>query len=160
MANTAIQSGITDFNSRFTVKVKRTGRVQPANLDNGPLTEIGRLMVKAQLQRWSQGVNAEGNKAKPLSKRYLFIKQAYTKVHRPIRDMKMTGRTVANFQLRKAVNGTIRAENTTRAERTKAQRAQGYEEMIGFAGSDQMTVFRASQIQYGNWLQKAWIPIG
>ena len=91
--------------------------------------------------------------------KYAIIKQKF--LHkRPVRDMQMTGDLIKNFSLRKAAEGTIRAENTTRLERAKATRAQGYEEMIGFAGSDQSLVLTEAQIQYGAWLTKAWIPIG
>jgi hypothetical protein len=58
------------------------------------------------------------------------------------------------------VQGVIRAENTSRETRRRAQRAQKAEEMIGFAGSDQILVFREAQKQYGTWLKKAWVPIG
>jgi hypothetical protein len=74
--------------------------------------------------------------------------------------MEMTGLTKANFQLRKAINGVVRAENTSREGRKRARKADKYEQMIGFAGSDQLKLFQASQIQYGKWLKKAWVPIG
>ena len=141
------------------VKVKQTGRVKAPKLDNGKLTRIGQLMVDAQKKRWSQGVDASGVKAKELAKKYLFIKKAYTKVNRPIRDNKMTGILVENFQLRKAIDNVIRAENTTRLARAHANGAQGYEEMIGFAGTDQIVVFNASQRAYGEWLKSAWLQL-
>jgi hypothetical protein len=142
------------------VKVTKSGRLRGPDLSDPQLKIIGDAMVKAQKARWDDGVNAEGNQAKPLSKKYFFMKRAYTHQTSPIRDMKMTGATVANFTLRKANNGTIRAENTSRAGRSHANRAQSFEEMIGFAGSDQIAVFRESQLQYGLFLQKAWVPIG
>jgi hypothetical protein len=144
----------------LNVKVTKTGRVRGPNLSDPQLKAIGDAMVKAQKARWDDGVNASGNQAKPLSKKYFFMKRSVLHQTSPIRDMKMTGATVANFSLRKANNGVIRAENTTRAARDHANRAQGAEEMIGFAGSDQIVVFRESQLQYGLFLQKAWVPIG
>jgi predicted TIM-barrel fold metal-dependent hydrolase len=143
----------------LSIKVKQTGRVRPANLDHGPLTIIGTEMVKAQKLRWSKGINAAGNRAKPLARKSLFIKAKFRHTNRPIRDMQMTGGTIQNFTLRKAINNVIRAENTSRNTRSKAQRAQKYEDMIGFAGSDQITVFNSAQVQYGRWLQTAWVPI-
>jgi len=143
----------------LTIKVKRTGRVRPADLDQSWLTRIGNYMVTKQKERWAQAINAEGNPARPLSVKYLFEKRAYTGNTKPKRDMKMTGETIANFQLRKANNGTIRAENTTRLARKKADRAQGYEQMIGFAGSDQMAIFNATQKVYGEKLKTAWVPL-
>jgi hypothetical protein len=145
--------------SGLKIKVTQTGRIKPPNLDNGQLTAIGNDMVAAQKERWSKGINAEGNPAKPLSKRYLFIKKKFTGASRPIRDMKMTGQTLANFSLRKAVNGVIRAENSTRETRRRALRSQQVEEMIGFAGSDQVVVFREALDQYGSWLKRAWVPL-
>ena len=143
----------------LTVAVKRTGRIKPATLDHGPLTEIGRAMVLAQKARWARGVNANDQSAKPLSKRYLFAKQKIRGVHRPIRDMHLSGETIANFQLRKAINGVIRAENTTRKTRARARGAEKYDEMIGLAGSDQIVIFRNAQAQYGKALQKAFVPL-
>lgn len=141
------------------VAVKKTGRIKPATLDHGPLTEIGRAMVLAQKARWARGVNANDQSAKPLSKKYLFIKQKIRGIHRPIRDMHLSGETIANFQLRKAINGVIRAENTTRKTRVRAQAAQKIAEMIGLAGSDQLVIFRNAQVQYGRALQKAFVPL-
>ena len=141
------------------VKVPRTGRVKAPRLDQGPLTFIGQAMVTAQKQRWARGVTADDYPAKPLSKKYLFIKRKIRKVSRPIRDMHLTGATVANFQLRKAINGVIRAENTTRETRKRAQRAQGYAQMIGLASTDAIAVFRASQEKYAEAVKHAWIPI-
>lgn len=141
------------------VKVKQTGRVKAPRLDNGKLTRIGELMVAAQKDRWSQGVNAAGNQAKPLSMKYLFKKKAYTHENRPIRDNKMTGLLVGNFQLRRAIDNVIRAENTTRNARAHANGAQIYEEMIGFAGTDQLVVFRATQRAYGEYAKNAWFQV-
>lgn len=141
------------------VTTKRTGRVRQPNLDNGALTDIGRQMVTAQKERWSKAIDAEGNPAKKLGVRYAIIKAKYRRTNRAVRDMEMTGETKKNFDLRKAINGVIRAENTTRSTRQRAQKAQNIVEMIGLAGSDQLVVFKASQEKYGQWLQKAWIPL-
>ena len=56
--------------------------------------------------------------------------------------------------------GMIRAENTTRETRKRATTAQQYADMIGFAASDQIALFRACQTQYGQYVQKAWVPLG
>lgn len=144
----------------LNVKVTKTGRLRGPDLSDPQLKAIGDAMVESQKARWDDGVNAEGNQAKPLSKKYFFMKRGFTHQLSPIRDMKMTGATVANFTLRKASNGIVRAENTSRAGRLHANRAQGYEEMIGFAGTDQNRIFRESQLQYGLLLQRAWVPIG
>ena len=144
----------------LTIRVKKTGRLKGPNLSDPQLKAIGDEMVKAQKERWDDGLNANGNQAKALSKKYFFEKRKYTGQTAPIRDMHMTGETVKNFGLRRASNGQIRAENSTRITRAKASRAQKAEEMIGFAGTDQIAVFRATQLQYGIHLQKAWIPIG
>ncbi len=141
------------------VKVKQTGRIKPPRLDNGKLTRIGLQLVTAQKKRWSEGINASGNAAKPLSKPYLFIKKNYTHQNRPIRDNKITGVLVENFQLRKAINNVIRAENSTRMARDHANRAQNAEQMIGFAGADQVVLFNASQRAYGEYLKTAWVPL-
>jgi hypothetical protein len=93
-----------------------------------------------------------------LSVKYAIIKQK-TLHKKAVRDMRMTGLTAANFKLRKAIDNTIRAENTTRQARQNAQKANDIEQMIGLAGSDQQAIFRQSQAEYGKWLEKAWIPV-
>jgi hypothetical protein len=147
--------------SKFGLRVstKYTGLVRPPRLDNGQMTKIGREMVAAQKKRWADAVDASGNPAKRLSMKYLFEKKKFTHTSRPLRDMKMTGRTIANFQLRKALDSTIRAENTTRLERSKARRAQVAGNMIGFSPTDQITVFRSVNREYGEWATRAWVKI-
>jgi hypothetical protein len=142
------------------ITVKKTGRIRAPNLADPQLRAIGEVMVAAQKARWDDGLNADGVPAKKLSKRYFFIKKKYTRQAAPIRDMRMTGATVENFGLRRAANGVIRAENTTRETRQRATRAQKSEDMIGFAASDQITVFKAAETQYGEYLKKAWVPLG
>lgn len=142
------------------IRVKKTGRMKGPDLSDPALRAIGDEMIKAQFARWDDGLNANGNQAKKLSFKYFKQKQKYTGQANPIRDMKMTGELIKNFSLRRAGQGQIRAENTSRSTRGKAQRAQKVEEMIGFAGTDQLAVFKASQDQYGKHLQKAWIPLG
>jgi len=114
--------------------------------------------VAEQKARWARAVDASGQAAQKLSVKYAIIKQAV--LHkRPKRDMWMTGKTVANFQLRKAADGKIRAENTTKLERQKAMRANGYDQMIGFALTDAKVVFDEAQTAYGKYLNTAWIPL-
>jgi len=143
----------------LNVRVTKSGKVKKATLDQGPLTAIGEKMVAAQKLRWSKGIDANDQGAKPLSKRYLFIKQKIRGVHRPIRDMHLSGETLANFGLRKAINGVIRAENSTRKTRARAQGAQAFAQMIGLSGTDQIVVFNEAQRQYGEALKQAWIPV-
>jgi hypothetical protein len=142
----------------FNYNVKTTGRVRGPNLSDPQLAIIGAKMVAAQKDRWAKAVDASGQPAAKLSVRYAIIKQAV--LHkRPVRDMSMTGQTIKNFTLRKAANGVIRAENTTRLERAKALRANSYDQMIGFALSDAKVVFTETQAQYGQYVQTAWIPL-
>jgi hypothetical protein len=144
----------------LNIQVKKSGRVRLPTLDDPQLKAIGNVMVAEQKQRWDDGISANGIHGKKLSRRYFFIKRKFTRQVNPIRDMKMTGATVANFSLRRASRGVIRAENTTRETRKRATTAQRFEDMIGFAASDQIAIFRASQAQYGDYLKKAWVPLG
>jgi hypothetical protein len=154
----SLTSQINAMRSSLNITVKRTGRVRPPKLDDPQLKAIGEKMVAEQKARWARSVDAGGQTAKKLSVRYAIIKQAV--LHkRSVRDMSMTGATIRNFQLRKATLGTIRAENTTRLERSKALRANSYDQMIGFATSDAKVVFDASQNEFGQWVNKAWIPL-
>ena len=142
------------------IKVKQTGRIKQPKLDMGPLTKIGLEMVDAQKKRWSQATNAQGAKAKPLSKKYFFMKRKhFGGKGRPVRDMVMTGILRDNFMLRKAINNNIRAENTTRLARQHANQAVQYEDMIGFSGPEQMAVFRNFEAAYGNYVKRAWVQI-
>lgn len=142
------------------VKVKQAGRVKPPKLDDPKLKKIGEVMVAMQLQRWHDSVNADGQKAKKLSKKYFFIKRRLQGGYgQPVRDMKMTGELIKNFSLRKATAGEVRAENTTRLNRDKASRCDKYEQMIGFAGTDATAVFKESLNQYGEYLKTAWVPV-
>jgi hypothetical protein len=141
------------------IQVKQSGRMKPPNLEDKQLKLIGDRMVAAQLARWKKGYNSNGVKGKRLSLKYAAEKRAFTRNQFPIRDMKMTGRTIQNFTLRKAARGIIRAENTTRLERAKAMRAQKADDMIGFAPSDFIVVYRSMMDAYGQWASKAWIPV-
>jgi hypothetical protein len=141
------------------IKVKRTGRIKKPALDNGKLTLIGNEMVAQQQYRWAKGLNAYGNKAKPLGKRYVFIKRKATGNPRPIRDQKLTGVLLENFKLRKAMNGVIRAENTTRIARQHARQAQGYDEMIGLSGPEQVNILKSVKNEYSALIAKAWVRI-
>jgi len=140
------------------IQVKQTGRVQPAKLDHGELTTIGQHMVAAQKDRWSRAINAEGNPAKKLSVKYFFIKRRI-RGGNPVRDYHLTGTLLANFQLRRAMEGQIRAEPTSRKARDEASGAESIEQMIGFAGSDQTALFRDALSTYGKKMQKAWVPL-
>ena len=141
------------------ITVKQAGRVKPPNLADPQLARIGTSMVTAQFQRWAKAVNANGLPAKPLRKHYAIIKQKYTH-KRAIRDNWMTGLLWKNFQVRKAADGVIRAENSTRLARDHANGSQRYEEMIGFAVTDAQVVIDESQKEYGNYVKTCWIPIG
>jgi hypothetical protein len=147
----------------ISVKVTRSGKILPARLDNGGLTRIGDSMVELQLKRWSLGLNAEGNAGKPLRPKPFAIKREYLKKkgdrRAVIRDNNMTGALRNSFSLRKAINGTIRAEPTTRNGRSHANRAQGYDQMIGFAGYEQVNIYEKSFEEYGKVFTKAWVPI-
>lgn len=142
----------------FQYKVRRTGNLRPPNLPDAQLKAIGDAMVAEQKARWARSYDASGQPAAKLSVRYAIIKQAV--LHkRAVRDMSMTGQTIKNFTLRKAAEGRIRAENTTRLERSKALRANSYDQMIGFAVTDAKVVFAATEAQYGDYVKTAWIPL-
>lgn len=154
----SLAAPIAAAQAKMTMTVKRTGRVRPPNLPDAQLKAIGDQMVLAQKLRWKNGMNAGGQIAKKLSVRYAIIKQAV--LHkRPERDMTLTGKTVKNFQLRKAADGKIRAENTTRYERSKALGCNSYDQMIGFSVFDTKVVFDAAKAEFGQWVNRAWIPL-
>jgi len=144
--------------AKFNMKVTRTGRVRPPNLPDLQLKAIGDKMVAEQKARWAKVIDANGQPAKKLTVRYAIIKQAV--LHKKaVRDMVFTGRTVKNFILRKAAEGKIRAENTTRLERTKALKANQAHQMIGFAMTDAKVVFDGAKVEFGHYVNRAWIPL-
>lgn len=142
------------------IEVKKTGRIRAPVLDHGALTRIGTEMLAAQKQRIGRGLNTSDSQAKPLSKPYLFKKAKIRRTNRPIRDLKLTGLLMENFTLRKAANGIVRAEPTSREARKHALAAVEKDAMIGFAGSDLKTVYEGAEEQYGQLAKKMWVPIG
>ncbi len=159
MAYTGQLAGpISALSNSINIAVKKQGRVRPPNLPDAQLKAIGDVMVKAQKDRWAKHYNAQGVEAQKLTVRYAIIKQAV--LHkRAYRDMSMTGKTIKNFTLRKAAEGKIRAENTTKLERDKARRANNADQMIGFSMLDTMIISLATQKEFGSWVQRAWIPL-
>jgi len=141
------------------IKVTKTGRFKPPVLDQGQLTSIGSQMIAAQKARWASGRNAADAPGRPLSKPYLYKKAKIRKTNRPIRDMHLTGLLLSNFTLRKAINGVIRAEPTSREGRKHATSGNDKDQMIGFAGSDVKVVYDETQKQYGSLAQKLWYPV-
>jgi hypothetical protein len=147
----------------ISVRVTKSGKILPARRDNGGLTRIGDSMVELQLKRWSLGLNATGNPGKKLRIKSFAEKRQYLKKlgdrRAVIRDNNMTGALRKSFSLRKAIAGYIRAEPTTRDGRAHANRAQGADEMIGFAGYEQVNIYEKSFEEYGRIFTKAWVPI-
>lgn len=141
------------------VKVVKTGRLKTPKLDQGQLTKIGEEMVRAQKLRWGNAINADGASAKKLTQRAYNQKRKLRKSSSPRRDMELTGLTKQNFTLRKAIDGVIRAENSSREARRRARRADQYEQMIGFAPTDQRIVFQGAAQAYKLYVQKGWQEI-
>ena len=141
------------------VKLKRTGRLRKPTLDYGQLFHIGTHMVEKQKARWAAGLNANDGTAAPLSKRYMFYKAKVRKTNRPKRDMRLSGLLWNNFSLRKAINGVIRAENTTREARDHATSANAKDQMIGFSGSDLKVIYNESQRAYGSLAKNLWYEV-
>lgn len=138
----------------------RGGHVRAPKLEDPQLAFIGQTMVDEQKSRWKKAVNADGMPAKKLGKKYFFQKRALAGGGTPVRDNRLTGLLIENFTLRKAANGVIRAENTSREGRQHANQAQGYDQMIGFALTDVKVVIDTTQQEYGDYVKKAWIPVG
>jgi len=141
---------------RFKMAVDKTGQVQPANLTSAQLKAIGQVMVRAQKERWSRGVNADDQTARPLHR--ITAKGKVTYGANPIRDMVMTGLTKENFTLRKWTATDIRAENTSREARRHARQAQRFEQMIGISPNDRDQIFGAVYRAYSAYLKRAWKP--
>jgi hypothetical protein len=123
------------------------------------MTRIGKEMVARQKARWAAHKNASGNEAKPLSKKYVFIKKRIRGGGTQYRDNHLSGVMIENFLLRKAIGKEIRAENTSRIGREHARGQDKYEHMIGFSGPEQSALFKDAKKEYGQYLKSAWIPL-
>jgi len=141
------------------IKLKKSGHIKKPKLDNGQMTRIGKDMVSKQLARWAAHKNASGNEAKPLGRKYVFIKKRIRGGGTQYRDNHLSGVLIENFLLRKAIGNEIRAENTSRIGREHARGADKYEHMIGFSGPEQSAVLKNAQNEYGQYLKSAWIPL-
>lgn len=161
------------------VQVKRSVRIKGPCLDNGALTRIGTVMVDSVKERIAKGIDADGKSAKPLSKSYAIFKTKSLKknrgigTNRPIRDLSLTGKSLQNYSLRKAIDNVIRADATTRDARFKLDQGQyqvrkqkgtavrvGYSQMFGFEGRTVQSVLTATKAEYGIYVKGAVIPIG
>jgi len=141
---------------RFKMATTQTGELLPPNLTSPQLKAIGQVMVRAQKDRWSRGINADDHSARPLHK--VTAKGKSTYGAKPIRNMVMTGLMEENFTLRKATMTEIRAENTSREARKHARQAQWFEQMIGISPSDRDAIFAATYRAYSAYLKRAWKP--
>jgi len=142
------------------ITVKKRGFFRAPKLDNGTLTQIGIEMVAAQKARWARAENADGTKAKPLSKKYIFQKAKIRRTNRPVRDLHLSGTLLENFSLRKAINGLVRANPTSRKAIEHARLGQEKEAMIGFAPSDIRVVGEAAEKAFADLTQRLWYQIG
>jgi len=142
---------------KFSIDVVQSGQLLPPTLTLEQIRALGEAMVRGQKDRWSKGINAAGQTASPLAR--VTAKGKRTFGRRPIRDMEMTGLTVTNFSLRKAdATGVIRAENTSRAARMHARKAQKFEQMIGISPQEKDALFRLAYRAYGYYIKNAWRP--
>jgi hypothetical protein len=165
--------------AKVKISVKRSVRLRGPNLDNGALTKIGEVMVSTIKARIAQGLDADGNKALPLSRSYAIFKAGYLKrnrgigTNRPIRDLSLSGVSMQNYTLRRAADNVIRADATTRMARLKLTQGQqqqrkkkgitstlGTSQMFGWEGRNVADVLDETRKQYRDLVKKAVIPIG
>ena len=142
---------------RFKLSVDQTGQLAAPVLTPAQLTEIGNNMVKIQKARWARAENVANESAKPLAKTTAKAKQTFGQ--NPVRNMLMTGLVWRDFTLRSATMTEIRAENTSRAGRMHARKAQSFEQMIGFSPAERNEIFGMAYRAYDVYLQRAWRPI-
>jgi hypothetical protein len=143
---------------RFKMNVDKTGQIAQPTLSSAECWAIGQEMVRSQKERWSKGINALDQAAKPLAPVTAKGKATYRGIGNPIRDMVMSGLTKDNFTLRKASMQEIRAENTSVEGRRRARQAQSFETMIGLSPTDRDHIFQAANRAYGVYLNRAWRP--
>lgn len=165
--------------AKLTVKVKKSVRLRPPKLDGGALTKIGMVMLTQIKERIASGIDADGRKALPLSKYYSIFKAGFLKknkgtgTNRPIRDLSLTGASMQNYTLRRALDNVIRSDATTRAARQKLTEGQsqvrkskgvaqtlGASQMFGWDGKSTTEVMKETEAQYGKFIRSVVIPVG
>jgi hypothetical protein len=103
----------------------------------------GLLSVKKRL-REARGP-ADGP-AKPLSKRYAIYKSKRHRGNR--RDLWLTGKMLANLQLRTVRDNSARAGLTSRKERTKGLANQRIEPWLVFSPANRRAVFEKARLVF------------
>lgn len=145
--------------AQFTIKVTESGRLKFMNLSRDQLQGIGNRIAAAQVSRWLQGINAQGQPAKPLSKGYAAQKARFTGNPQPKRDNWLTGAMANDFTVRRAGDNKILIYPEQPANRDAAAHSEQYENMIGFAPSDERLVYSEITAAFAALAIEAWEPV-
>lgn len=140
----------------MTMKVVQTGQLKALKLNAAQYRQLGNAMLDANKKRIRRGINAAGNPAKPLSKKYQRIKKKKRGVTRAIRDMWLTGLTMNSYQIVRAHSGVIRAEPRTAEGRKRAWAAQRLEPMFGFTPAEEKAVQKEARAMFGRNTRVLW----
>ena len=142
----------------FSVKiaVKTNGKLAQLKMSAREYREIGEVMLDSMKLRILKGINADGQKASPLSPAYARIKAEIRNTRRPIRDMFLSGMTLNDYRVRKAHGGQIVCEPASTEAQKRAILAQRIEPMFGFTNAEEKAVVKHVRQIYGRHAQVLW----
>jgi hypothetical protein len=146
----------------LNMAVTKTGRlgVRAVTLTTQQYRQLGETMLDTIKRRILRGINASGQRSKPLSKFYAKQKAKMRHTGHPIRDMFLTGLTLNSYRVVRAWGGTIRIEPTSAEGRKRAFFSQRREAMIGVTRSEERAVVAEARRMMGRNTTVAWEPTG
>lgn len=138
---------------KFGVKI---GSLAQLKLSAAEYRMIGESAVERMKARILKGVNADNQRAKPLSKRYAAIKARERHTSRPVRDMFLSGMTLNDYRVQRAYNGLIEAYPSSTEAQKRAILAQHIDPMFGFTDAEEKEVVRQVRAMYGRNAKVIW----
>jgi hypothetical protein len=119
------------FPNKVTVYVKKQLRLDRMTFRQQDMLQIGVTAVESVKGRIRNIQNANDAPALKLTPAYRRRKQKRT--GRTVRDLSLTGKMLANFQVRTVTPTSAQARNTTRLDRIKAAKNNDHEKWIAYS---------------------------
>jgi hypothetical protein len=138
---------------KFGVKI---GKLAQLKLSAAEYRAIGDAAVDRMKMRILQGVNADNQRAKPLSKKYAALKAEMRHTRRPIRDMFLSGMTLTDYRVQRAYGGVIEAYPSSTEAQKRAILAQHIDPMFGFTDAEEKEVVKQVRLMYGRNAKTIW----
>lgn len=135
---------------RVKVYVKKQIRLDLLSFTQRQMFNMGNVGLASRKHEISQGLNATGGRAKPLSKRYAIRKSRNTKggqgKGRNIRDLRLSGDMLREWSVRTVSNRQAVASWTTLKNRIKARANELKETFISWSRKNTTDVVRAGNL--------------